>query len=128
MQEGVALLQLPCPELLVYGGDRPPLTYRDYAEIPEYRIRCREWLRPTIQQLIAYQEENYDYLGVIGIHESPNCSITGQRGVLMEEFFELCAEAGLSQTFLEVPTWYSEEETGEFRKKIQQFIKGEKNE
>lgn len=111
------------------GGDRPPMSYEEYRDLPNYRQKCQELLQPMIQQIQAYQAEGYQYLGVIGINESPNCSISGQRGVLMEEFFEACQKAQIGTNFLEVPTWYSEDDQGNFEKQLQRFLeRGIKNE
>lgn len=119
---GIALIQLPCPEFIVLGGDRPPMTFEEYRELPNYRQTCQELLEPMIQQIQAYQAEGYQYLGIIGINESPNCSITGQRGVLMEEFFARCQQAQIGTNFLEVPTWYSEDDQGAFKEQLQEFL------
>ncbi|WP_376716864.1 CD3072 family TudS-related putative desulfidase [Enterococcus hulanensis] len=122
LSRGIALIQLPCPEFIVLGGDRPPMTYEEYRELPNYRQTCQELLEPMIRQIQAYQAEGYQYLGIIGINESPNCSITGQRGVLMEEFFARCQQAQIGTNFLEVPTWYSEDDQGAFKEQLQEFL------
>ncbi|MGL9730500.1 hypothetical protein IGI44_003918 [Enterococcus sp. DIV0756] len=128
LRSGIALIQLPCPEFIVLGGDRPPMTYEEYHNLPDFRQECQRLLQPMIQQIQAYQAEGYQYLGVIGIHESPNCSISGQRGVLMEEFFAECHKAQIGTNFLEVPTWYSEDDQGSFVAQLQCFLeKGEVN-
>lgn len=124
LQQDISFLQLPCPELLALGAFRPPMDYEDYAKIPGYREKCQAWLQPTIIQLLKYQEIGMDYLGVIGIQGSPNCSISRQRGVLMEEFFKLLAWNNLPQRYIEVPDDYSEEYIGDFHKKLEQFIHG----
>ncbi|WP_376715446.1 CD3072 family TudS-related putative desulfidase [Enterococcus xiangfangensis] len=122
LSRGIAIIQLPCPEFLVLGGDRPPMSYEEYAALPDFRQQCQQMLQPIIQQIQAYQAEGYHYLGVIGINESPNCSISGQRGVLMEEFFEKCQKAQLNTDYLEVPTWYSEDSEGVFKEKLHRFL------
>ena len=122
LSRGIALIQLPCPEFIVLGGDRPPMSYEEYRELPNYRQTCQELLEPMIQQIQTYQAEGYQYLGIIGINESPNCSITGQRGVLMEEFFARCQQAQIGTNFLEVPTWYSEDDQGAFKEQLQEFL------
>ncbi|MGO3912990.1 CD3072 family TudS-related putative desulfidase [Enterococcus viikkiensis] len=129
LSRGIALIQLPCPEFLVLGGDRPPMSYQEYQALPDYRQTCQTMLQPIIQQIQAYQAEDYQYLGVIGINESPNCSISGQRGVLMEEFFAACQAAKIQTSYLEVPTWYSETEQQAFSEELQRFLaKGGRNE
>lgn len=129
LSRGIALIQLPCPEFIVLGGDRPPMTYEEYRDLPNYRHQCQTLLHPMIQQIQSYQAEGYQYMGIIGIHESPNCSISGQRGVLMEEFFSECQKAKIGTNYLEVPTWYSEDDQGSFNDQLQLFLeKGVENE
>lgn len=127
LNAGIGLLQLPCPEFQVLGPLRPPMSFEDYNRMPGYRKRCDELIKPIIEQLTLYSSEGYQYFGVIGIHESPNCSISGQRGVLMQEFFDACIKNCLSTNFLEVPVDYTQENEGNFRMKLDEFLKvGEK--
>ncbi|WP_332654352.1 MULTISPECIES: CD3072 family TudS-related putative desulfidase [Enterococcus] len=129
LKAGIALIQLPCPEFLILGGERPPMTYQQYDKLPNYRHKCQIILDPIIQQINAYQEQGYQYLGVVGINESPNCSISGERGVLMEEFFDLCKEMGINTDYFEVPTWYSEEKQGDLNEQLKIFLeRGVENE
>lgn len=121
----VGLIQLPCPELLALGEGRPPLSYADYDRIPGFREQCRQWIAPVISQVKAYERSETTYIGVMGIHESPNCSLTGQRGVLMEEYIRACEHSGLSTRFLEVPPWYSAANPGDFTKTVIDFIETE---
>lgn len=127
LEHNISFLQLPCPEFLTLGKPRPPMEYNEYAELPNYRKNCRLWLQPTIEQLQIYQDYGYDYLGVIGIHQSPTCSITGQRGVMMEEFFDLCTTQGFSTNFFEIPPWYTETNQGMVTKDLEQYFNIEEN-
>jgi len=127
LNKGVAFIQLPCPEFLFLGINRPPMTYEDYHAIDGYREKCRDLLLPIIQQLKMYVANDYRYIGIIGINESPNCSITGQRGVLMEEFFSLCRIETLTTNYMEIPTWYSEENEGNIMTLVESFIKKEES-
>lgn len=122
LKQGYSFIQLPCPEFLILGGERGPMSYDDYNGLPRFREKCKEMLQPIIQQIVMYLEEGYEYIGVIGINESPNCSISEKRGVLMEEYFSYCKENDISEHFVEVPTWYSSENEGNFGNVIQQFL------
>lgn len=122
---GISFLQLPCPEFLELGLKRPPLTYEHYQSIEGYRQRCQTMLQPIIKQLISYRDNQYDYLGIIGVNDSPNCSISGQPGILMEEFFSLCQEHQLNQSFMEIPLWYSEDYQGDMTTLIEIFLQGD---
>lgn len=125
LNAGISFLQLPCPEFLELGMNRPPMTYQQYQSINGYRERCRTLLHPIIQQLIAYRENHYHYLGIIGINDSPNCSISGQRGILMEEFFDLCQKNDLNQAFMEIPLWYRDDQQRNMATLVETFIQGD---
>ncbi len=108
IDEGIAFIQLPCPEFLLQGADRKPMSYEDYQGIKGYRKACRELVLPILVQLRMYREEGYTYLGVIGIAESPNCALQNRRGVLMEVLCEALQNAGFHQKYAEVPVCYEE--------------------
>lgn len=76
VQEGVQLIQLPCPELMLYGSARWGHTYEQFDN-PFYRERCRDILQPVLQQIREYaaNAEEVELLGVLGIDGSPSCGI-----------------------------------------------------
>ncbi len=88
-EEGLGILQLPCPEFTFLGLERPPMTYEEYDN-EEYRNHCRNILQPIIEQLIEYKRCAYDIVGILGIQSSPSCDMT--RGVFMEELKALLNE------------------------------------
>lgn len=53
VDSGVQLLQLPCPEFVMYGSLRWGHTYEQFDNT-FYRSRCRELLEPVVQQLKEY--------------------------------------------------------------------------
>lgn len=87
LEKDISIIQLPCPEFLYLGLNRPPMNYSEYNNIKGYREFCKKLLLPIIEQLKTYIDNGYNYLGVMGINQSPNCSISGKQGVYMEEFF-----------------------------------------
>lgn len=103
----IGILQLPCPELIFNGINRPPLEYEDY-NTENYRNLCNELLTPYINQLNEYIKNGYNIIGVIGINNSPTCSISGQRGVLMEELFNICKRESIHLPYTEIPEYYTE--------------------
>ena len=125
IEEGVGMIQMPCPELNELGTDRPPMSYEEYYNIEGYIDRCQEWLEPVISQIKQFINHGDQFLGIIGINESPNCSITGQRGVWMELLFERLEQENIPAPFIEVPTWYEEHSTGDFHSQLSYFLKGE---
>ncbi|ANK61970.1 CD3072 family TudS-related putative desulfidase [Loigolactobacillus backii] len=119
----IGLVQLPCPEFLLLGPDRPSMTYKDYLEINNYQQKCTQLLAPTILELKGYQKAGVRIIGLIGIAQSPNCGITGQRGVFMTEFLQLCQENNIRMPYIEVPIDYPDDR--QFGKKVSLFLKGD---
>lgn len=77
VDQGVQLLQLPCPEFLQYGAKRWGHTYDQFNNV-FFRQRCREMLQPVLLQLKEYlaNPEEFEVLGVLGIDGSPSCGVT----------------------------------------------------
>ncbi len=76
IDDGVQLLQLPCPEYLQYGFKRWGHTM-DQFNNPFFRGRCREMLQPIVQQLEEYlaNPEEFQIIGVLGVDGSPSCGV-----------------------------------------------------
>lgn len=110
LEAGVGIIQLPCPELLFNGINRPPMMYAEY-DTPAYRKLCKELVLPYIQQIKEYLKNGYTLLGVIGINNSPTCSISGKMGVFMEALFARCNQEDISLKYVEIPEEYSENAT-----------------
>ena len=107
IESGLGIIQMPCPELLFGGLERPSMTHADY-NTDDYRQLCRELLAPYIKQIKNYIKNGYVLQGLVGIHNSPTCSITGQPGVLMEELFDICEKENIELKYVEIPEEYSE--------------------
>ncbi len=121
VENEVGIVQLQCPELLFKGYNRVPLEYEDY-NTTEYRNLCRSLLDTVIIQLKDYEENDIKFIGTVGIKESPTCSISGTRGVLMEELFKLFEENKLCTNYIEVHEEYEDEKDLEvFKKEIIDF-------
>lgn len=122
MESGIGIIQLPCPEMEVYGIKRWGHV-KEQFDTPHFRRICREILRSTVGQVENYLNNGYEVLGIIGIDGSPSCgvqktcssqnwggetsdkeelwnkisdvrSVEG-RGVFMDELMELLGESGL---------------------------------
>lgn len=123
LNEGIGIIQLPCPELIFNGINRPPLEYKDY-NTKDYRNLCHELLLPYVSQLKAYIENGYQLLGIVAVHNSPSCSITGKRGVFMEELFDICEQQNILLQYVEIPETYNEEICeSDLENKIRELIK-----
>ncbi|MGI6075627.1 MAG: CD3072 family TudS-related putative desulfidase [Pyramidobacter sp.] len=125
LRRGVQLLQLPCPEFLMYGSLRWGHVYEQFDN-PFFRARCREMLEPVCDQLWCYASDpEVRLLGVLGVDGSPSCGVkytcrgawggelcgrdlapalssvrlAAGRGVFMEEFCNLLDRRGLTLPF-----------------------------
>ena len=76
VRSGIQLIQLPCPEFILYGSRRWGHTREQFDNI-FYRQRCRELLRPVIDELKEYlsRPEEFQVLGILGIDGSPSCGV-----------------------------------------------------
>lgn len=125
INKGIGIVTLPCPETLAKGVNRPPMNYDDYNTIT-HRNLCNDLCEIPIRMIQELVKGGSEFIGTIGIHNSPNCSITDQRGVFMEEFFKKLEENNLNTNYLEVPTDYvygNNEKEKDFEKELEKFFK-----
>lgn len=122
IDSGIGIIQLPCPEFRYLGITRKPMSKTDYDTL-EYRELCRKLFEPILEDLLVYLDNGYEFCGIIGINQSPTCSITGNRGIFMEEIFKMLALKGISPNFLEVPEDYSDNAYTDFMIKVKNFLK-----
>ena len=107
IDDGIGIIQLPCPELKHLGINRDGMTKNQY-DTPEFRKLSKKLLEPILEEVVHYLSNGYTLLGVLGINQSPSCSITGNRGVFMEELFSMLDEAQIPVNYFEIPTDYNE--------------------
>lgn len=107
LDEGVGILQLPCPEFKFLGIKRKGQTKKEY-DVTEYRELCKNLFIPILEDLKEYRESGYELKKIIGINQSPTCSITGNRGIFMEEIFKLLEEEKFNLEYEEVQSDYCE--------------------
>lgn len=76
VQNGVQLVQLPCPEFTLYGSQRWGHVSNQFDNI-FFRNHCRKILQPILDQMKEYlqHEEMFEVLGVVGIDGSPSCGV-----------------------------------------------------
>lgn len=74
LEKDVQLLQLPCPEFIIYGSHRWGHVKQQF-EHPFYKEQCRKLLEPILLQLQEYSNNRdlFDVLGVVSVEGSPNC-------------------------------------------------------
>lgn len=74
MEKDVQMIQLPCPEFILYGSRRWGHV-KDQFLHPHFRNECRKMLEPILLQLeeyMAYPKE-YEMLGIVSVEGSPSC-------------------------------------------------------
>lgn len=123
MNNGIGIHQLPCPEYRHLGLKREPMDKNQYDTI-EYRNLCRNISQDTINIVKEYLDNNYEIVGLMGINESPTCSIRDAKGILMEELLSLAQNKGIHLKTIDVPTDYMDGKNNEeFIKELEEFIK-----
>lgn len=77
LDSDVEMIQLPCPEFLVYGSKRWGHASSQFDN-PFFRKASREMLEPIIMQIEEYlsDKERFEILGVVGINGSPSCGVS----------------------------------------------------
>ncbi|SBW10771.1 conserved hypothetical protein [uncultured Eubacteriales bacterium] len=72
----IQLVQLPCPELTLYGSRRWGHTKSQFNN-PFFRAHCRKLLEPVLMELEEYlsNPQRFEVLGFIGIDGSPSCGV-----------------------------------------------------
>ena len=122
VSQGVQLIQLPCPEFIMYGSRRWGHV-SDQFDTPFFRSQCRKLLEDYMLQIKEYlSNDRFRILGIVGIDGSPSCGVdytcygnwggnlsdrddlndciatsrlgTG-KGILMDEFAKLLKEQGV---------------------------------
>lgn len=89
IENGVGVIQMPCPELTYAGLLRNRQTKEQY-DTRAYRKHCKHIASSTADQIEEYSSNNFRVIGVLGISGSPTCgvnatSLTKARGILVEE-------------------------------------------
>lgn len=107
LSDGVGIIQLPCPELKLLGIKRKGQSKKEY-DTKEYRDLCRNLFLPILEDLNEYRENGYKIKKIIGIKQSPTCSITGDRGIFMEEIFKLLQKNNFALEYEEIAENYCE--------------------
>lgn len=74
IDSGIGMVQLPCPELTMYGIKRWGHVKNQF-DTPYYRKHCRILFQPYIEQLEDYIKNGYEVVGFLGIDGSPSCGM-----------------------------------------------------
>lgn len=91
VQQGVGMVQLPCPEATFLGMKRWGMSVEQY-DTPAYRRHCRDILAPVIDALTALVKDGCVIQSVLGVDGSPSCGVdetcTGYCGGEIEQIVE----------------------------------------
>jgi predicted secreted protein len=85
-QLDIGFVQLPCPELVFAGSQRPPKTREEY-DTPSYRKHCKKIAVSMVSQLAELARNGVALRLVLGVKKSPSCDVgeaSQERGILME--------------------------------------------
>lgn len=82
VEQGFGVLQLPCPETLMYGMLRPPMSKQEY-NTPAYLELCANLAHREQDMIEKFISGDIIVAGIIGIDQSPTCSQFGDTGHFM---------------------------------------------
>lgn len=74
LESGTQIIQLPCPEFLIYGSRRWGHVKEQFKH-PHFISECKKMLEPIIMQLEEYSSysEEFEVLGIVSVEGSPSC-------------------------------------------------------
>ena len=130
LEKGIQLIQLPCPEFIIYGPKRWGHV-KDQFDNSFFRKECRHMLVPVMDQLKEYAAvpERFRILGIVSVEGSPSCGsrltcrgewggeldlpgsgvtdkgvrMTEEAGVFMDEIVKMLGEYGLDIPVMTMP-------------------------
>ncbi len=82
MDSGYGVVQLSCPETLMFGMNRPPMTKLEY-ETPDYIKLCSDLAAHDMTLVQRFISGNINVAGIVGIDQSPTCSQFNDKGHYM---------------------------------------------
>lgn len=74
VEKHIQLLQLPCPEFIVYGSRRWGHV-KDQFMHPHFRRESVKMLEPIVDQIEEYDSyrEDFNVMGIVSVEGSPSC-------------------------------------------------------
>lgn len=119
----IGIHQLPCPEYRYLGLKREPMTKEQYDN-ENFRNINKRIADDAVIVIKEYLSNGYEVLGIIGINESPTCSINGNEGILMEELMNIINKENIRLEYIDVPTDYHDgKKSNEFIAELHKLIK-----
>ncbi len=112
MKKGIGIHQLPCPEYRYLGLKRDSMTKEQY-ETEAFRSLNKNISKDAVNIVKEYINNGYEIIGIVGINESPTCSINGEKGIFMEELLQALEKEDIKLKLIDVPTDYYDGVQGE---------------
>lgn len=103
MDSGFGIVQLSCPETLMYGMNRPPMTHAEY-DTPDYYLLCKDLAANDFEMVERLSAGNIVIAGIIGIDQSPTCSQIKDQGHFMTALNQIDAISRLPK--IDIPESY----------------------
>lgn len=74
LRKNIQILQLPCPEFVLYGSQRWGHVKNQFQH-PYFEKASKEMLEPILLQLEEYDRhpESFSVLGIVSVEGSPSC-------------------------------------------------------
>ena len=82
MAHDFGIVQLSCPEILMYGMNRLPMTKSEY-DTPDYRALCNKLAKRDFELIKRFWDGEIIISGIVGIDQSPSCSQIKDEGHFM---------------------------------------------
>lgn len=87
IEKKMNIVQLPCPELCYQALNRVSIEPED-PSAEEYRLYCRELLKPLIHNFEEYKSREIELALILGIDTSPSCSVLNKKAIMTEILIE----------------------------------------
>ncbi len=103
MDHGFGIVQLSCPEVLMYGMNRLPMTKSEY-DTPDYKALCKKLAQRDYELVQRFLDGDIKVAGIIGIDQSPSCSQIKDEGHFMTALNEFDIISNLPR--IDIPESY----------------------
>lgn len=123
-ENDIGILQLPCPELVHCGMDRPRKAKEEY-NTENYKRVCRQIAASTTVQLNEFTKGDVNIIAFIGIKNSPTCGAGNspiETGMLIDELKSTMGKEGKTLPYLNLDTNNVPDSVKQLKKIIRQNL------
>ncbi|MBE0451735.1 MAG: hypothetical protein IBX70_12935 [Clostridia bacterium] len=104
MDHDFGIVQLSCPEVLMYGMNRLPMTKTEY-DTPDYKALCNKLAQRDFELVQRFLDGDMTVVGIVGIDQSPSCSQINDQGHFKTALNQFEALSNLPQ--IDIPETYA---------------------